>query len=69
MGLGYVQFEPDIEAIQKALKTKEGQEELGKFVSISSNTIITPSKVKINTKRTSANTDTDEILTIEQKVA
>ena len=69
MGLGYVQFEPDIEAIQKALKTKEGQEELGKFVSISSDTIITPSKVKINTKRTSANTDTDEILTIEQKVA
>jgi len=69
MGLGHVQFEPDTESILKALKTKEGQEELGNFVSISSDTIITPAKVKINTKRTSANTDTDEILTIDKKVA
>jgi len=69
MGLGHVQFEPDTESILKAMKTKEGQEELSKFVSISSDIIITPSKVKINTKRISANTDTDEILTIEKKVA
>lgn len=69
MGLGHVQFEPDTESILKALKTKEGQDELSKFVSISSDTIITPAKVKINTKRTSANTDTDEILTIDKKVA
>ena len=69
MGLGHVQFEPDTESILKAMKTKEGKEELSKFVSISSDTIITPAKVKINTKRTSANTDTEEILTIEKKVA
>ena len=69
MGLGHVQFEPDTESILKAMKTQEGQEELSKFVSISSDIIITPAKVKINTKRTSVNTDTDEILTIEQKVA
>lgn len=69
MGLGHVQFEPDTESILKAMKTKEGKEELSKFVSISSDTIITPSKIKINTKRTSANTDTEEILTIEKKVA
>ena len=69
MGLGHVQFEPDTESILKAMKTKEGQEELSKFVSISSDTIITPAKVKINTKRTSVNTDTEEILAIEKKVA
>ena len=69
MGLGHVQFEPDTESILKAMKTKEGKEELSKFVSISSDIIITPSKVKINTKRTSANTDTEEILIIEKKVA
>ena len=69
MGLGHVQFEPDTESILKAMKTKEGKEELSKFVSISSDIIITPSKVKINTKRTSVNTDTEEILTIEKKVA
>ena len=69
MGLGHVKFEPDTESILKAMKTKEGQEELSKFVSISSDIIITPSKVKINTKRTSANTDTEEILTIDKKVA
>ena len=69
MGLGHVKFEPDTESILKAMTTKEGQDELSKFVSISSDIIITPAKVKINTKRTSANTDTDEILTIDKKVA
>lgn len=68
MALGYVKFEPDIEAIQKAITTKENLEELKDFISIDTVTITTPAKVKINTKRSVNNTIaiTDEILTIEQ---
>jgi len=67
MGLGFVKFEPDTESIEKAMQTEEGQKELSKFVSISSDTITTPSKVKINTKRSVNNTiTTDEILQLKQ---
>ena len=68
MGLGYVKFEPDLEAIQKAIITKENLEELKDFISVDTVTVTTPAKVKINTKKSSANTiiQTDEILTIEQ---
>jgi hypothetical protein len=71
MGLGYVKFEPDIEAIQKAISKKENLEELKDFISIDTVTVTTPAKVKINTKKSSANTitQTDEILTIEQQAA
>lgn len=71
MGLGYVKFEPDIEAIQKAITIKENLEELKEFISIDTVTVTTPAKVKINTKKSSANTitQTDEILTIEQQAA
>lgn len=68
MGFGYVKFEPDIEAIEKAIQTKEGLEELENFITISTSTVTTPSKIKVNSKKSSANiiTQTDEILTIEQ---
>mgnify|MGYP005989260283 FL=1 len=68
MGLGYVKFEADIEAIQKAITTKENLKELEEFISIDTVTVTTPAKVKINTKRSVNNTiaTTDEILTIEQ---
>ena len=71
MGLGYVKFEADIEAIQKAITTKENLKELEEFISIDTVTVTTPAKVKINTKRSVNNTVaiTDEILTIEQKAA
>ena len=71
MALGYVKFEPDLEAIQKAITTKENLEELKDFISINTVTVTTPAKVKINTKRSVNNTITitDEILTIEQKAA
>jgi hypothetical protein len=69
MKLGYVKFEPDTEAIEKAMTTKEGLTELSPYVSITSNTITTPSKVKINTKRTSINTQADELLSIEEQAA
>ena len=67
MKLGYVKFTPDIEAIEKALKTDMGKKELENLVSINTITITTPSKVKINTKRSSAtaNNVVDEIITIE----
>ena len=68
MGLGYVKFEPDTESILKAMLTDMGKKELEKFVSISSETIDTPAKVKINTKRSANNTSitTDELLQLKQ---
>jgi hypothetical protein len=71
MTLGYVKFSVDIEAIEKALQTKEGKKELKKFVNVTPITISTPAKIKVNTKRTSANNvevnETDEILVIEEE--
>ena len=46
MSLGYVKFEPDVEAIEKALKTKEGLKELTDLVSITETIVTTPAKVK-----------------------
>ena len=68
MGLGYVKFEPDTESILKAMSTDMGKKELEKFVSISTETIDTPAKVKINTKRSANNTSmsTDELLQLKQ---
>jgi len=67
MKLGYVKFSPDVEAIEKAIQTDMGKKELENLVSINTITITTPSKVKINTKRSSAtaNNVVDEIITIE----
>jgi hypothetical protein len=67
MKLGYVKFEPDIEAIKLAYATKEGQEELKDLVNVITITEETPAKVKINQKRTANNTAVDvveEILTL-----
>ena len=74
MGLGYVKFSIDMDAVEKALQTKEGKKELKKFVDVTPITITTPAKIKVNTKRTSANNvqtelnETDEILVIEQEI-
>ena len=65
MRLGYIKYEPDMEAIAKAMATMEGLVELDKFVSITATTVTTPSKIKVNTKRTSFNhTQADELLTL-----
>jgi len=71
MGLGYVKFDVDKEAIEKALNTKEGKKELDGLVEITTITEISSSKVKVNTKRTSSNNtiETQEILIIEEQVA
>ena len=72
INLGYVKFSVDIEAIEKALQTKEGKKELKKYVEVMPITVTTPAKIKVNTKRTSASTtqtvETDEILVIEQEI-
>ena len=72
INLGYVKFSVDIEAVEKALSTKEGKKELKKFVDVIPITINTPAKIKVNTKRTSANNveavETDEILVIEEEI-
>jgi len=71
MGFGYVKFEPDMEAIEKALKTEDGLKELNEFITVNSITVTTPKKVKVNSKKASNNTitQTDEILTIEHREA
>ena len=72
INLGYVKFSVDLEAVEKALKTKEGKKELKKFVDVTPITITTPAKIKVNTKRISANNtqtvETDEVLVIEQEI-
>ena len=71
INLGYVKFSVDIEAVEKALSTKEGKKELKKFVDVTPITISTPAKIKVNTKRTSVNNtqtvETDEILVVDVK--
>ena len=74
MTLGYVKFSVDIDAVEKALATKEGRKELKKFVDVTTLTITNPAKIKVNTKRASANNteteakETDEILVIEEEI-
>ena len=72
INLGYVKFSVDLEAVEKALQTKEGKKELKKFVEVIPITVSTPAKIKVNTKRTSANNtqtiETDEILVIEEQI-
>ncbi len=72
INLGYVKFSVDVEAVEKALQTKEGKKELKKLVDVIPITVTTPAKIKVNTKRTSANNsqtiETDEILVIEEQL-
>ncbi|EFU69569.1 conserved hypothetical protein [Aliarcobacter butzleri JV22] len=72
INLGYVKFSVDVEAVEKALSTKEGKKELKKFVDVIPITVSTPAKIKVNTKRISANNtqtvETDEILVIEEQI-
>lgn len=70
MGLGFVKFSVDVEAVEKALSTKQGQKELKGLVDVTPMSISKPTKVKVNTKRASVNnSETDEILIVEEQVA
>ena len=66
MGLGYVKFTPDIEAIKIALQTPKGKKELEGLVSvITEKTTIKP-KVKVNSKKAINNTNsTQKSITLE----
>ena len=72
INLGYVKFSVDVEAVEKALQTKEGKKELKKLVDVIPLTVSTPAKIKVNTKRASVNNtqivETDEILVIEEQI-
>jgi hypothetical protein len=70
MGLGFVKFSVDVEAVEKALSTKQGKKELEGLVEVTPITTSSLAKVKVNTKRSSVNNEqTDEILIIEEQVA
>ena len=69
MRLGYIKYEPDIEEITLAMKTENGFKELDSFVSVSSEDIISPAKIKVNTKRSATNTQADELLNIVEASA
>ncbi len=62
MALGYVKFEADLEAVEKALETKEGQKELENLVSVIDIKETTPSKIKVNAKKVSTQNEDETIL-------
>ncbi|RXK03336.1 siphovirus Gp157 family protein [Halarcobacter bivalviorum] len=70
MGLGFVKFSVDEEAIEKALEEESSKDlkELNKYIKIEDIKAITEAKVKVNTKRAvnNAETTTDEILQLKQ---
>lgn len=64
MRLGYIKYQPDVEAIEQAMMSDEGKEELAQFVKSETNTTITPAKVKVNAKRLGLGTQAEELLNI-----
>ncbi|MCG3666911.1 siphovirus Gp157 family protein [Aliarcobacter butzleri] len=62
MTLGYVKFEPDIEAIKVALETTKGKKELKDIVTTIKETSTNKAKVKVNAKKKSSS---NEAITIE----
>lgn len=66
MGLGYVKFSPDIEAIKIALETSKGKKELDGLVTVITETTTIKPKVKVNSKKAINNTNnTQKPITIE----
>ena len=66
MGLGYVKFTPDIEAIKIAINTAKGKKELEGLVSVITETTTIKPKVKVNSKKAINNTNnTQKPITIE----
>lgn len=66
MGLGYVKFTPDIEAIKIALETSKGKKELEGLVAVITETTTIKPKVKVNSKKAINNTNnTQKPITLE----
>lgn len=57
MGLGYVKFSPNIEAIKIALETPKGKIELEGLVSVITETTTIKPKIKVNSKKAINNTN------------
>ncbi|WP_323593712.1 siphovirus Gp157 family protein [Aliarcobacter butzleri] len=57
MTLGYVKFEPDIEAIKVALETPKGKKELKDIVTTITETSTNKAKVKVNAKKKSSSNE------------
>lgn len=64
MRLGYIKYQPDVEAIEQAMMRDEGKKELAQFVKSETNTTITPAKVKVNAKRIGQGSQAEELLNI-----
>lgn len=64
MRLGYIKYQPDVEAIEQAMMTPEGVEELAEFVVSETTTAKIPAKVKVNAKRIGLGTQAEELLSI-----
>ena len=60
MGLGYVKFTPDIEAIKIALETPKGKKELEGLVAVITETTTIKPKVKVNSKKAINNTNNSQ---------
>jgi len=69
MSLGYIKYEPDIAAVEQAMLSIEGMEELEEYVSIESTSVTIPAKIKVNTKRIHHATQADELLTLADNAA
>jgi hypothetical protein len=66
MELGFVKYEPDIDAIRSVVESKKGLEELQEFISVTIDKVDTPAKVKVNNKRNKDLLEVDEILTEDE---
>lgn len=60
MGLGYVKFTPDIEAIKIAINTAKGKKELEGLVSVITETTTIKPKVKVNSKKAINNSNNSQ---------
>lgn len=69
MELGYVKVILDEKSVADAMSTIEGMDEIDKFVEVSIVTEEVPARIKINSKRGSANNETLELLVNQEKAA
>lgn len=68
MELGYFKPVLDMEAIEQALELKS-DEEINRHVQVEVSKETTPARIKVNAKRTSANTQADELLNLVENQA
>ena len=62
MALGYTKVTVDEDAVKEAMSTLEGMNEIDAYVEVSILTEEVPARIKVNTKRGSANNEATELL-------